>query len=55
MKNTLKIQEIRYMSKGGGGVEVLDRGRRGQGEGGDITKPGRIGRGRGLDNRWEGA
>ena len=45
------------MSKGGRGVQVLDRGSRGQEEGGDITKPERIGRGRGrgLDNRWEGA
>jgi hypothetical protein len=33
MKNTLKIQEIRYMSKGGGGVRVLNRGSRGQAEG----------------------
>ena len=46
MKNRLKIQETRYVSKGGRGVRVLDGGKRGQGEGG---------RGGELDNGWEGA
>jgi hypothetical protein len=43
MKNALKIREIRYMSKGGGGVGVLDRG--GTGTRGDITEPGKRGAG----------
>ena len=33
MKNTLKIQEIRYIGKGGGGVGVLNTGSRENREG----------------------
>ena len=40
MKNTLKIHEIRYMSKGGGMIKVLDDGRRENGGGREIAQGG---------------
>ena len=38
MKNTFKIQEIRYMSKGGGMTRVLDKERRKNGAGNKIAQ-----------------
>ena len=47
MKNTLKIQETRYMSKGRGGVRVLDEGKKGQEKGRTLLSQGEEGRGAG--------
>jgi hypothetical protein len=53
MKNTFKIHEIRYMSKGGGMIRELDEERRENGGGKEIAQEAE--EGRGLENMWEGA